>query len=126
MPSIELYTQKLPQIQTLLEEVFGYAVIYTHGENFKRMSHPITQDEIMLFDYTAGNHIAPFDGDVFAKPRGTGLEICLRVADFLHIHKELKNKKMIWTSEITEKSWGTKEFYFRLEEGYLFRIINET
>ena len=123
MPAIELYTKNLEEIEQLLEEIFGYGVIYTHQGNFKRLSHGETGDEIMLYDYSSGDHIAPFDGDVFENPRGVGLEICLKVKELSRVRKDLEKRKGIWISENSQKPWGTTEFYFRLEEGYLFRII---
>ncbi len=123
MPAIELYTRKLESVDNILTEVFGYEVVYVHGESFKRLVHPETKDEIMLYDYEKGDHVAPFWRDVFTDQKGIGIELCLRVKNLSEIYQKIDKIEEVWNSTITKKPWGTEEFYFRLDEGYLFRII---
>ena len=119
MIQIELYTKNLDQYAELFVSVFHFKPI-EEKPCWRQLRHP-TYFDIMLFSPPPkkpeqSEFLLPEPGE-----GGKGIEIVICVKELANL-KDAVADRGFECSEICHPSWGGVEFFFKLEEGYLFRV----
>ena len=119
MIQIELYTKNLDQYAELFVSVFNFKPI-EEKPGWRQLRHP-TYFDIMLFSPPPdksgqSEFLLPKPGE-----GGKGIEVVICVKELANLRDAVIDRGFE-CSEIRHPQWGGVEFFFRLEEGYLFRI----
>lgn len=119
MVQIELYTEHLDEYAALFTGLFRFALL-EEKPGWRQLRHPAYFD-IMLFSpsknrFGESHWLLPQPGE-----GGKGIEIVICVRELGNIRDELLAHGFE-CSEVRHPPWGSAEFFFKLREGYLFRV----
>ena len=119
MVQIELYTENLDAYADMFFNALNFTLI-EKKPGWRQLRHPAYFD-IMLFSPSNNT----FEETQWALPEsgegGKGIEVVICVSELTNIRNEIMDRGYE-CSDIRHPPWGGVEFFFKLQEGYLFRI----
>jgi hypothetical protein len=119
MVQIELYTENLDYYSDLFSSLFDFELL-EDKPGWRQLRHPAYFD-IMLFS-PSQNKFGESHWDLPEPGEGgKGIEIVICVPELGNLRNGIINRGFE-CSIVRYPPWGSAEFYFKLEEGYLIRV----
>jgi catechol 2,3-dioxygenase-like lactoylglutathione lyase family enzyme len=119
MLQLELYVGDVAETAKLFSTVFGMELV-EERPGWRQLNHP-DNFVIMLFDPTQHPDIDSFWGWPLNGNGGSGIEIVITTQNIGERRLAVQALGYI-CSELRYPPWGSTEFVFQLQEGYLLRI----